>query len=395
MKVAILGGGGNAAEALGGLLELTGHEPYFFRFPNQVDVPGTPKRPKRSSARLDSMQFSYAKHLDLRLPNSKYRWITASQIEEFSVVFYCFPSYLVNHTVDAVGKFLKGKVLINISDRALGTYSIISRISNKFGPQALPRLAIAFNGVPIMAQRSGLDSSTTVFLKKSSHTISCYPGNQSTEAKAILEELLGISPTIVNFLPSLLHLTFQNVHSIEHSVVDLENLRFARYATAGRLYSDRLYTPQMLERINAVTRERDAVAWACMGLRYFSIAQYDQKVFPSIGVKIDDVSGTAEYRQRHDLLKDAPSPSAWNAVGFEDVGWAMVTLEDFGRHAGVATPELGSLIDDWHRMTGVNYRQHGRTLRSIGLTSGGSGPFNVARLNWNPNILPAEMVLSK
>jgi hypothetical protein len=47
----------------------------------------------------------------------------------------------------------------------------------------------------------------------------------------------------------------------------------------------------------------------------------------------------------------------------------MVPVESAGRMAGVDTPSLSALIDDWNLYMGVDYRLIGRSARSLGLNT--------------------------
>lgn len=71
MRICILGGGGNVAEAVTSHFKTLDHEIFQFRFPVQIHIPGTPKRPSRSMSRLLEGNVQTVFHDAQELPNFK------------------------------------------------------------------------------------------------------------------------------------------------------------------------------------------------------------------------------------------------------------------------------------------------------------------------------------
>lgn len=368
MRICILGGGGNVAEAVACQMSGRGHDVVQFRFNPHVPVPGVPERPARSSARLETTQLRVVDPQGLALEGYRPRWITSAEFAGVDVFVFAFPSYMAEPVGRLLGRQIAGRPLVNLSDRFLGTYDLVATARRWHGPDATPSFCVAFNGVPIMAQKASRDAPLTVFYFKRGHSVACYPFTAVEPARELLEECFGIRPEQIRHYETMIHLAFENTHCIEHAVVDLGNLRLGLYTGDKNLYSRALYRKDALERIDRIVCERDLVARRVVGRSFASLAEYDTRVFGVSTAPGDDLAGTVTYRIEHDALGRAPSPEWWGAFGFEDNGWSMVTLESVGRLFNIHTPELSRLIDEWCRFGRTDYRKVGRTLTSLAVT---------------------------
>lgn len=385
MRVCILGGGGNVAEAVSSALKVQGHQVSQFRFDVQIPVQGTPPRPPRSAARLVESQIKRVFHTAQDLPDYKNDWVSTAQFKDIDAFVFAFPSYMAEPCARILGPHLAGRPLVTLSDRFLGSYAFLSEVLHQHGAHCMPSFAVAFNGVPIMAQKERRDSALSVFYIKSKHSFACYPQSSTQDARSLLGDLLGLKAEHLNLYDSMLHLAFENTHCIEHAVVDLANLRSGKYTAGGKLYSPELYKPEVLSRINAVAADRDRVSQAVLGKNFASLKEYDLRVFNQSGSPGSSIAGQADFRIHHDALSKAPNPESWGAFGYEDNGWSMVTLESFGKLFNVATPALSSLIDDWNAYAKCDYRIVGRTANSLRLYNQEFDPTKrngVRRLSW-------------
>ena len=346
MHICILGGGGNVAEATGSALYTNGHKVSLFRFPTQIPIPGTPIRPERSRTRLSEINIKKVFQDAHDLPNYKPTWIGLNQFKDVDAFIFAFPTYMAEPVAALIGKHMAGRPLITLSDRFLGSYAFLTNVRHLYGENAMPSIAIAFNGVPIMAQKETRDAPVSVFYIKPRHSFACYPYEQQNEAKLILNNLFGLKPENLVSYESMLHLAFENTHCIEHAVVDLHNLQRNRYIAGKKLYSHELYEPAVLQRIDNVALDRDRISQVVLGKRFASLKEYDLRVFGSLGSPGSDLAGTSEFRTLHSALSRAPNPESWGAFGYEDTGWSMVTLESFGKAFNISTPSLSKLIDE-------------------------------------------------
>lgn len=367
MRVCILGGGGNVAEGIAALLLNRGHSVSLFRFEHSVRVAGVPKRPRRNSSRIDRVLIHLPRALNLELPSYRPVWATANDMRRADVFVYAFPSYLCNSVGRRLAPFLANKPLINLSDRFMGTYSLMYEMVRTLGSTALPAVAAAFNGVPVMAQKVSRDGRLVVYHEKTLHAVAWAPWNTAGEVMALIHAVFGYSPSQLSPYPSFFHLAFENIHSIEHSVIDLDNLKNGYYDRSGFAYSSFLYSDKALARIEAIRKERDFIASHFFSRSYLTLGGYDCRAFAVGAVRGVERAGTADYRTSHSHLSLAPSPTRCTAFGYEDTGWAIVPLEGIARLIRVATPSLRQLIDEWEVFTRMPYRNVGRSIKALGL----------------------------
>ena len=393
MRVCILGGGGNVAEAVTSLVASQGHQVSQFRFQNHLPIKGTPRRPPRSKLRLNESRMRLLFDEGLDLPRYRVSWVDVDDFHNLDAFIFAFPSYMAEPVAKVLGPHLAGRVFINLSDRFLGTYAYLRTVINSHGRKALPSIAIAFNGVPIMAQKPNRDSPLSVFFIKSRHSFAWYPNCEEMQSRELLALIFSMSEQMLNPYPSMLHLAFENAHCIEHAVVDLHNLRRGKYDAQGKLYSTHLYPEEAIRRIDAVVTDRDRIAMAILGRHFLSLSDYDLRVFSSAGAPDFGFAGTPEFRIRHRFLSQAPNPEPWGAFGFEDIGWSMVTLESLGSLFGIRHPALSDLIDDWNTFTGCDYRVLGRTVSSLNLHAVLNTSCDVTsyhQLNWLPGVFSEQ-----
>ncbi|WP_371171200.1 hypothetical protein [Aliiroseovarius sp. 2305UL8-7] len=361
MKIVIIGGGGNAAEATGGFLLAKGYEVSFFRFSTRILVPGTPVRTTRLRSRLDRIEVKGTGDFSAYTFNGKVNWANEDDLRRADVFIYAMPSYLVEKVGEHLGKFIDGKVLINLSDRSLGTYNLVKSMK-RYSYEAGPRLAIAFNGVPIMSQKHHREGDNSLFFVKPKLSFSVNKSELKHEAIQLLCDIFSLRASALKYYDSFLRLCMENVHSIEHAVADIVNLRYGNYDQPGRLYSSVNYTQAICRRISNIASERDRISLCLFGQSFVSLGAYDEVVFPSKFEEVAALSGSNKYRNEHEILKWAPSPDRISAFGYEDVGWAMVPLEQIGLLLGVESPALAALIDDWTTFCGTDFRAHGRKV---------------------------------
>lgn len=393
MRVCILGGGGNGAEAIAAVLAGRNHTIFQFRFGKHIEIAGIPQRPPRSKERLQRTDFvnvsGNKSHQFIKQGNV---WISPEQFGSIDVFLLAYPSYIAEHMAQIFGpNSLAGKALVNLSDRFLGTYSLLRKMYDLYGAGALPYVTVAFNGVPVMAQKPTRDAPVSIFYVKPRHSISWYPQSRQCDAYKILHNLFDFNEDQLLPYPSMLHLAFENVHCVEHAVADLYNLQRKRYQPGGRLYSPELYPPEVVDRINKVVCDRDSIAQQVVHQKFTSLRDYDIRVFGHEGHPGHEMAGTNNFRIKHSSLSKAPNPEEWNAFGYEDVGWSMVTLESFGIFFGVGTPHLSSLINDWNLYMACDYRQAGRTISTLRLVRDQNKICSVKELNWLPDFFHTEM----
>jgi hypothetical protein len=362
MRVCVIGGGGQLAEAVSAWIETQGHEVVHYR-PSPLKVPGVPVRPARPTARLEKFITSPEPHAATDGRTGRYRWITRREAARADTFLYCLPSYLAELVGAQLATATNGKHLVNLSDRFMGTVAF-SRAAVNVLPQWRCSPAVAFNSPPTLAYQRRRNTMTSVIYTKPFVVAAPTEPDALRDALELIEALFGIAE--IRWYPTTLHLAFENINSIVHAVQDLECLKRGLFESPGSLYDAETYTAGIVKRINQVTHDRDAVARRYSQHRFRSLRDFDGSIFRTSS---QYSPGTPRYRHHHPLLSTVPRPSVYTAHGYEDVGWSMVPVESAGRMAGVATPSLSALIDDWNLYMGVDYRLIGRSARSLGLNA--------------------------
>lgn len=387
MKVVIIGGSGQVADAIGIMLMNKGHDVSFFRFKNNIFISGVPLRPLRSGNRYSKVNIISGSNSQTESFEYSYRWVDQSEIAKADVIIYSLPSYLAEYTGLFLSKQLDNKILINISNRFLGTYSLAVS-AKKVNPKFNPKLFIALNSPPLLSYQKNRDEFSKIFYQKPMVMCSCFPHKKSDEAKALLNTLFDFSNDNIRFMPSELDLSFENINSILHAVQDLENLRNNIYLeqSVGTLYGAKTYVKSMVHKADQIVLERNLIAEKYSDKKFRSLQEFDLSTFKLPDFNSKNYSSSVSYRSDHKILKEIPNPTRYNAHGYEDIGWSLATLESFGTFANITTPHLTKLIDDWNQFMNVDYRKEGRTVQSLGLTNiihaSGIGSQNFFR-NWN------------
>jgi hypothetical protein len=238
MKVVIIGGGGQVADAIGIMLMNKGFDVSFFRFKNQIFISGVPLRPIRSAKRYTKVNIISGVNSQTESFEYAYKWADENVIAKADVIIYSLPSYLAEYAGFFLSKQLDGKILINISNRFLGTYSLAVS-AKKSNPKFNPNLFIAFNSPPLLSYQKNRDEFSKIFYQKPVVMCSCFPKRKSNETKSLLKTLFDFNEESIRVMPSELDLSFENINSILHAVQDLENLRNNIYLEqgTGSLYS--------------------------------------------------------------------------------------------------------------------------------------------------------------
>lgn len=366
MKVCIIGGGGQVADALGALLRQNNIDTIFYR-PERIIIPGIPIRPKRPQKYFYDLQIGSTDLTVIEKADFHYNWFDESKLKSCDVFIFAMPSYLAEPIAKRLAPYISNKVFINISDRFLGTYAMNVEILKAKYPQF--SMAIAFNSPPLISYQPIRNEHTSVYYDKSSVYIGCFPKNKIDEAKQLVSYLFNLPKLNIKVASSLLELAFENTQSIIHAVQDLYNLKNGKYAKNGfgSRYDVDVYTDEMVARVNRIIQERDKVSLFYLNKRFRNIEDYDSASNKNFKKSEGIEYGTALYRRSHTVLNSVPRPSIYYAHGYEDIGWSMVPLESIAIYAGIPTPNLTALINEWCAYMHNDYRKSGRTIESLNL----------------------------
>ena len=378
MNVCIIGGGGQIAESVGNLLVARGIPHTFYR-PRKINIPGVPRRPDRPRFRLEKLETK-TKTDEAESYTGAYSWADDGDLKKTDVFIYTLPSFLAEYIGFELASYLSGKVVINVSDRFLGTYALSKAVKMRmFKPISL---GVGFNSPPFLAYQLSRRTATNIYYQKPFVIAGCFPVQKEDEARNIVSSIFGLDYERVKIVSSCVDLAFENINSILHVVQDLVNLKKNKYDKIGQLYGRETYTPEMVGRIIELVRERDQVALYFTSRRPRTLEVFDGSTFFNQTINGQLEGGSAEYRHHHPMLSKIPTPLWYSAHGYEDIGWSIVPLESFGAAVGVKTPQLTRVINEWNALMNTDYRRVGRTAQSLGLLDFVPKEFAANPTNW-------------
>jgi len=184
------------------------------------------------------------------------------------------------------------------------------------------------------------------------------PRSQNDRLLAVLRQ---VYPATVE-AASMFQTTLQNGNPVIHPAVTLTNAALLE-RTGGdfRFYEDGI-TPGVGRLIEAVDRERIAIA-AAIGVTILSE--------PDLGVEqgyMTESNYTTGYSTAPGFLGIKAPDQLASRYLTEDVGWTLVLFTDLARRLGLPTPVMDSIIEITATVLGQDLRsQAPRTLHSLGL----------------------------
>jgi opine dehydrogenase len=189
-----------------------------------------------------------------------------------------------------------------------------------------------------------------------------FPGKFQSQ---LYEAVKPLYPEIVP-AKNILETGFLDINAIEHPPQILCNAGWVEHTAGEYLFYYEGTTPSVGQVIDAVDRERIAVAAAARVptkpfVQYFYESGYT-------------TAGAAQTGTAYAALQES-APNRWikgpknldHRYVHEDVGWGLVPWSEIGRVLGVCTPVMDALITLASVMNEIDYRREGLTLAKMGL----------------------------
>ena len=189
-----------------------------------------------------------------------------------------------------------------------------------------------------------------------------FPGRQQAE---LYDAVRPLYPNIVE-AKNVLETGFLDINAVEHPPQIICNAGWVEHTAGEYLFYYEGTTPAVGRVIDALDRERMAVAAAARVptkpfVQYFAESGYTTE-------------HAAQSGSAYTALQES-APNRWikgpknldHRYVHEDVGWGIVPWSELGRMLGVATPVIDALIALASVMNGIDYRREGLTLAKMGL----------------------------
>jgi opine dehydrogenase len=189
-----------------------------------------------------------------------------------------------------------------------------------------------------------------------------FPGKYQAE---LYEAVKPLYPNIIE-AKNVLETGFLDLNAVEHPPQILCNAGWVEHTAGDYLFYYEGTTPAVGRVIDALDRERMAVA-AAAAVPAKPFVQY----FYESGYTTARAAATGSA---YAALQES-APNRWikgpknldHRYVHEDVGWGIVPWSELGRMLEVATPVIDALITLASAMNGIDYRREGLTLAKMGL----------------------------
>jgi opine dehydrogenase len=189
-----------------------------------------------------------------------------------------------------------------------------------------------------------------------------FPGRHQHE---LFERMRALYREIVE-ARHVLETGFLDINAVEHPAQIICNAGWLEHTRGDYLFYYEGTTPSVGAVIDAVDRERMAVAAA---------AGVPTKPFVEIFYEMGYTTERAAQKGDAYVALQESAPNRWlkgpptldHRYINEDVGWGLVPWSELGRVLGVTTPVMDALITLGSTLNGRDYRTEGLTLARLGL----------------------------
>jgi len=183
---------------------------------------------------------------------------------------------------------------------------------------------------------------------------SCFPEKYTDLIYEILKEIF---PQL-NPIDDYLELTLNNIGMLLHPTISLFNAGLMDFGKKFKFYSEGT-TPRVCLVLEKIEMEINAI-FEKLGLKQFKYFKWAKK---SYGIKADSIY---EAIQKIEEYKNIYAPPQLITRYFtEDVPTGLVPISSIGKHLGIKTETIDSVINLSSTLCGINFRKIGRTLDNL------------------------------
>lgn len=182
----------------------------------------------------------------------------------------------------------------------------------------------------------------------------------SSRTDFIIRELSGF---YTGFTPqtSVLETSLNNLNCIVHTTTSILNAGWIEYTKGKFDFYTHGITPSVGRIMEQIDRERIEVGRK-MGYKLPDFLQIMKDFYGLEGNNIYKVLSTSKVHGK----SNAPENLHARYIS-EDVPYGLVPISSLGKHFGVNTPTINSLIELASKMNNINYWQEGITVEKLGL----------------------------
>jgi opine dehydrogenase len=280
-------------------------------------------------------------------------------IDGAEVIVLTIPSSGLEHYARALVPLLEETQVVMLNPGHMGGSLFIAQIARELGCP-VPRLCETTTLTYACRMTSATD--VTVFGLSSNLLFAALPASATDELYERVSPLFGA----LTKAGSVLETGLQDLNAVEHPAQALLNTGWLEHTKGDYYFYFEGTTPSVARVIEAVDRERMALA-AAVGVPTQSFVDY----FHRAGYTSEEAARTGSVYQ----AMQASEPNRWikgppgldHRYVHEDVGWGLVPWIHLGRVLGVATPTLEALTVIASVANGIDYLREGLTLERLGM----------------------------
>ena len=276
-------------------------------------------------------------------------------IQNAAIIFIDVPASAHKSIAEICSPHLKDGQIIILNPGRTGGAIEFSRVLQEKGSPA--NVIIAETQTVIYTTRSTEDAEIEIFAIKNRVPLAAFP---SSKTKPVIELIKDIYPQFVA-ASSVLETGLNNVGAILHPVPTLLSASWIESPKTRFKYYYEAITPTISSFLEAIDRERIEVGGA-FGVKVISVKDW---LFQAYGVKGDSLYEAIQNNTAYSQI-DAPETLQHRYI-FEDIPTGLVPIASLGALAGVAAPNINTIINLASKLLGVDFRAMGRTVENLGL----------------------------
>ena len=281
----------------------------------------------------------------------------AEVIEDCRMIMIVTPAFAHKELAEKCAPYLtSGQHIILNPGRTAGAIEFY-RTVKKTNPHA--DFIVAEAQTLIYACRRSGAAEATIFKVKKDVTLAAPPASKTDEILADMNEFYP------EFTPAenVLETSLLNIGSIFHPAPAILNIARIEAKEDFEYYMEGI-SPCVSNVLEKIDSERIAIAKA-LGVKTLSVKEWLEDAYE---VKFQESDSIYEAVQKQPGYRGIAAPKNPHARYItEDVPMSLVPLAEFGHFLGISTPAMDTLINLANILHKTDYREKGRTLKSLGI----------------------------
>lgn len=281
----------------------------------------------------------------------------ADAIEGCSLIMVVTPAFAHKELAEKCAPYLtSGQHIILNPGRTAGAIEFYKTVKN-VNPEA--DFIVAEAQTLIYACRRSGPAEVTIFKVKKDVTLAALPATKTEEILADINEFYPEFTKAENVLETSL----LNIGSIFHPAPAILNIARIEAKEDFEYYMDGI-SPCVSNVLEQIDSERVEIAKA-LGVRTMSVKEWLEDAYEVKFQESDSIYDAIQKQKGYRGISAPKDPRARYIT--EDVPMSLVPLAEIGHLLGIVTLGMDTVIDLANILHQTDYREKGRTLRSLGI----------------------------